>query len=131
MVEYSEAPEVQEIADKLIPEFHPHLVDEAIEYIFRDSAASRGDKVILGMARKVRGLTSYLSRKTKEPYFVMEIAEDMWATLDDAKKKALVDHELCHFGINENGDRFIAPHDIEEFAAVIERHGMWMQGILA
>lgn len=129
MIEYTDAPEVKVIADEIIKAHHPHLEDEEIDYVFRDKAANKGSKTILGMARKMRGLVSFLSRDTTDTFFVMEIALDTWKTLTDEQKNALVDHELCHFGVDDEGNRFIIPHDLEEFAAIIERHGIWSQGI--
>lgn len=129
MIEYTDAPEVKVIADEIIKAHHPHLEDEEIDYVFRDKAANKGSKTILGMARKMRGLVSFLSRDTTDTFFVMEIALDTWKTLTDEQKNALVDHELCHFGVDDEGNRFIIPHDLEEFAVIIERHGIWSQGI--
>lgn len=124
-VEYTPAPEVKDIAGKLIGLYHDPLLNEDIEYVFRSEASSSKGKVVLGKARKVTGLPAYLSRTSEEPFFLMEIALDTWENLSADQKEALVDHELCHFGITEDGRRFILPHDLEEFAAIVERHGLW------
>ena len=130
MIEYTDAPEVKVLAEEIIKAHHPHLEDEEIEYVFRSKASVRGTKVILGLAKKMRGLVSFLSRDSMDTYFLMDIAKDTWETLTDKQKRALVDHELCHFGIDEDdGSRYIIPHDVEEFAIIIERYGVWSQGI--
>jgi len=122
---YTEAPEVAEIAKGLIEKYHQHLLGEDIEYVYRDKAAMKGDKVKLGTARKVSALPAFLSRQSTDPYFLMEIARDEWLSLDAKQREALVDHELCHFGVTEDGSRYIIPHDLEEFTAVVQRHGLW------
>lgn len=127
-VEYSDAPEVRQIAEELISAYHPHLADEEITYVFRSKAANKGSKIVLAMARKIRGLVSFLSRKSDDDYFLMEVAFDTWGKLNDTSKKAVVDHELCHFGITEDGVRYIIPHDLEEFNAVVQRYGLWREG---
>lgn len=128
-VEYTSAVEVLNIAEKLIQEHHQHLQGELIEYIFRDKAASKGGKIVFGKARKIRGLTAYLSRPEEDEYFLMEIGLDAWKTLTQEQKVALVDHELCHFGIDDNGNKVIIPHDLEEFVAVVDRHGLWSRSV--
>jgi hypothetical protein len=55
----------------------------------------------------------------------------MWTTLSKEQRVALVDHELCHFEVEYPDDDekqrtiHITGHDVEEFTAVIERHGAW------
>lgn len=128
-IEYTDAPEVKVLAEEIIKAHHPHLVGEDIEYVFRSNATTRGTKTILALAKKMRGLVSYLSRDTMDTYFLMDVALDTWETLTDKQKTALVDHELCHFGFDDTGNRIINPHDVEEFAEIIERYGVWSQGI--
>lgn len=64
----------------------------------------------------------------------MEIAADMWDNvLSDEQRVALVDHELYHFRVDRNDDDdvvlSIRPHELEEFAAVLARHGLWRPDI--
>lgn len=60
-----------------------------------------------------------------------------WDGLTTSQREALIDHELCHAAIvlDDDGqpkkdDRGrlvcrIKKHDMEEFRAVVERHGLW------
>lgn len=123
--EYTEAPEVAEIAERLIERHHTHLLGLDIEYVFRSGTPARGSKAVLGRARKVQGLAAYLSRTSEEPFFLIEITEHTWGDLTQAQKEALVDHELCHFGVTEEGNLHIIPHDLDEFTIIVERHGLW------
>lgn len=135
---YWHAPEVEEIAQKLIAEHHSHLAGVEIKCVFREPAAKNKGKVVLGKARKIGGLNAHLvglarpyDRGDDPPdFFVIEIASMTWLQLTEAQRLALVDHELCHFDIewNENDDTeklIIRGHDLEEFTEVVARHGLW------
>lgn len=143
-VTYTRAPEVQAIADQLIPKHHRHLLDfqTRIDYVFRSEAAKTGGKIVAGKARKIGGLNAFLTlgddaqegrpdgeTPPVEPFFVVEIAADIWEILSPVQRQALVDHELCHckVGLSEQGDVVLKTqaHDVEEFKAIVERHGLW------
>lgn len=156
-VTYTAAPQVANIAERLIKEHHEHLVDVNVEYVFRSEHAERHGHVVLGKARKVSGLNAFLVKKavmsrveatieTKtgvgvplesfadtEPFFVIEIAQDIWNVMDKAEREALVDHELCHCRTKVNKDHelqlYVAPHDLEDFNAVVARHGLWQGNV--
>lgn len=148
-VTYSKAPEVEEIARRLIAQHHTHLLELGhvrIEYLFRSEAASSNGKTVYGKARKLSGLGAFLAlgddapegrpdaeTPEVEPFFVMEIAADCWATLTPKQRIALVDHELSHFKVAVNHDTGVklslAAHDLEEFKVIVERHGLWRSDI--
>lgn len=130
MTEYRRADEVAHIAWETIQSHHPHLEHIRIDYVWRDQAASKGGKAVLGKARKVGGLNAFLARNDGNSddymdFFVMEIAEDTWAGMDANQRKALVDHELLHMGLNDKAQLTIIPHDCEAFNLEIVRHGLW------
>ena len=132
------APEVEEIGLKLIEtvERHRPLQRALIEYVFIDKAPVSKGRIVLGRARRMSGLAAFLLRgaRTGErfeppfPFFVIEISHNTWIGLDDAQRRALVDHELCHCVLEETEDGevlSIRGHDFEEFAEIIQRHGLW------
>jgi hypothetical protein len=137
-----EAPEVKDIAERLIMAHHPNLelwMDE-IRYVFRNEATKSKGKTVFGKAHKITKLACYLANNSPgdvnsfddDPppadMFVMEIAADVWEVLTLAQRDALVDHELSHFDIEYDEDgfkRLIRPHDLEEFTAIAKRHGAW------
>ena len=47
--------------------------------------------------------------------------------LTEKQRLALIDHELCHIvrDVDSDSGFSMRSHDIEEFAAVVERHGAW------
>lgn len=143
-VTYSIAPQVANIAERLVKEHHDHLVDIHVEYVFRSEHAERHGHVVLGKARKVSGLNAFLVGRYRaavddldasvdEPFFVIEIASDLWHVMDAKEREALVDHELSHCRTKMSKDLelqlFVAPHDVEEFSSVLARHGLWRKNL--
>lgn len=138
MTTYTPAPEVERIAEKLIHAHHRHLLNVPITYVWRDKATISKGNAVLGKARKLTGLPAHLVhlvRHDQPPdeidFFVIEIAADYWEVLTVDQRTALVDHELCHLGVEipDGADKdlklVVRGHDLEEFAAVVARHGLW------
>lgn len=138
--EYWRAPEVAKVADELIPKHHDHLnrTDVTIKYLFRHPAAKSHGRIVYGKADKVSGRSAYLVAlehdhriDEDEPvdFFVVEIAHEPWVGLTPDQRRALVDHELCHLDVelDDDGNRKLGTlgHDLEEFTAVVKRHGLW------
>lgn len=139
---YKHAQEVEDIALDLIPKYHGHLQDfnVHIEYVFVSKAPKRNGKEIWGTCRRVSGFNAYMSHSQgDEPFFVIVISEPVWDVLPQDKREALVDHELCHAWSeadqSEDDDEAdpvklsLRPHDLEEFSAIVRRHGLWREDI--
>lgn len=139
---YRPAPEVAAIAEKLIEQYHQHIKDfnVRVEYVFQDKIQMKGDNEVWGTCRKITNLNAYLAsneQSSGDPFFVISIAEPVWEILPEKERMALVDHELCHTAAEyqEKDDEepvvklAIKPHDMEEFACIVRRHGMWRDSI--
>lgn len=137
---YTLAPDVRDIAQDLIVNYHQHLMNVRVEYLFMDKTPVSKGKATWGRMRKVTGLSAFLANLTQkgpdyvegdepsefnEPFFVMEISAEIWSQLNEKQRRALVDHELSHAWVDEDGELVTMGHDIEEFAGVIKRHGLW------
>lgn len=135
---YTEAPEVERLARSLIGEYHRHLMSERIEFVFCEKTPTKGGKETWGRARKVTGLNAFLAGQDAadddaDAFFVIEIARPVWDGINDRQRAALVDHELAHCWFEEQTDdegnvktiRKLLAHDLEEFSAIILRHGVW------
>lgn len=135
MPDYKDAPEVRAIAEELIAEYHPHLVGKRIAYAFSDKAGRKNGKTVLGTASIESGKSVFFAAGAPSEYqggkfFLMTISEPNWRVLKREQRLALVDHELAHMGKDpETGEVCLWPHDIEEFTAVVERHGLWMRDV--
>ncbi len=139
---YRPAPSVKRIAQTLIAKHHTDLADVRIEYVFRSETAKSGGKEVWGKARKISGLNAFLATDAEmsdvvpaEDFFVIEIAEPVWTVLGEKERTALVDHELCHCGVQfdekEELQLVLVPHDVEEFRQVVARHGLWRPDVEA
>lgn len=138
MAEWMPAPEVEAIAESLIEEIDRHmdLGKARIEYVFVRPAPKSKGRTVWGSARKISGLAAHLAARHRAarfrepvPFFVVSISHDIWVDLDERQRRALVDHELCHLWVAEDEDGElvlgVGGHDVEEFAGVIARHGLW------
>jgi hypothetical protein len=127
-IKYEIAKDVQNLAETLIAKYHPHLVDANIAYIFKTDTWKKNGKTILGSAHRC-------SEKEKLLHgydFIITLNHFVWATVDVKTKMAILDHELCHCGWNDDEAKFIlVPHDLEDFVDVVRRHGLYMPDVEA
>ncbi len=127
--EFSPAPEVQAIAEKLIEIFKPELEGFEIKYIFASENPRKDGRECIGLARKVTGLNAYLAGFS-EGFFVLETGEPAYRGLDENSRIAFILHELNHFGITDVGNLALIPHDIEEFSQVVEVFGAYREDLI-
>lgn len=75
--------------------------------------------------------TSGLVRDYSEADFVIWLGADNCQGMTKHQVEALLFHELCHAGRDENGNRTIIKHDMEEFVAVVREYGLVSPSIRA
>jgi hypothetical protein len=145
--EYWRAYEVEKIVADLIPLHHDHLsrTDVTIRCVFRSPTGKRRGHIVLGRARRISGLNAHLVGLDKRDdlnddpvdFFCIEVASEPWHELTMPQREALVDHELCHFWVSLPDDPedhrklVMLGHDLEEFNAVVRRHGLWRPDLKA
>jgi len=112
--------EIRDMADAIQNAHHGELDGLSIVYVMNPREQKKGSHVILGKAAK----QSPLQRLLHNFDFAIVISAPRWVTLTEPQQKALLDHELCHCGVDDDGKPVMVEHDIEEFSAVVERHGM-------
>lgn len=139
---FTPAPEVEAIANDLIPKYHHYLAEfnVRIEYVFIDKTPKSKGKEIWGTCRRVSNLNAFLAneKQNSDSFFVITISKPVWDVLPLDKQTALVDHELCHAyaELNPKEDEepvktSINPHDLEEFTCIVRRYGLWRADIEA
>lgn len=151
-VKFWDAPEVEAIANELIPKYHQHLLDfnVKIRYLFVSKTPKSGGKEVWGTCRKVSGMNAFLEGGAKNdgPFFVITMSKDVWELLSEDKRRALTDHELCHASASvkqakdeadadldaeieqDNPVKLsIKPHDLEEFSDIVRRYGLWREDV--
>jgi predicted metallopeptidase len=137
---YYPAPEVETLSKDIITKYHEHLKDTRIEYVFTDKVPKQGNKEIWAYVRKISSLNAYLASEAVDqnnvqttPFFVMVVTEPIWKELSNAKREALIDHELLHCGVEIDDEGTaklkLLPHDLEEFTAIVQRHGLWREDV--
>jgi len=123
---YGEAEEIGQIATHLITNQHPHLATAKFRFLFRDKASKKGGKAVMGTVKKMSDLMLYLI----DVHFLVEVPLEIWNTLDNSKRTALVDHllERC---AGEEDEKTAAMKwsvrlpDVHEFSSIFRRHGAW------
>ena len=126
---------------RLVEQFHPELRDATIALAWCTSWKPDVDGYCpLGKCKRA----SDLDRELAPFDFVILLLESFWTSLGvtDEQRDALLDHELCHATVKldrRTGDPVIdargrtvyrlRKHDIEEFACIAERHGMWKRNL--
>lgn len=131
---YSVDNELEQLANGLIKAHHPSLEAVRIAYVFRDQAPVSNGKTVAGMTYRCDDRNFALHHFD----FVIEIAKDVWQDATNDFRRALMDHELCHprLVLDEDGRPIrdektgrlkvgINKHDVEEFDAILERHGAY------
>lgn len=125
---YSEAPrDLLSAVSELINLYHPELADASIGIVFRDQATKTAGRPEVAKTSKVRPQDKFFMSEGFD--FIVVIAEDVWVKLSREQRLAALDHELCHMAYAD-GKASIFPHDIEEFSAVLKRHGPWNADLL-
>lgn len=128
--------EPYKILDSVRTASHKKISEARIALAWRKELSPDADgHLVLGKCVKV----SDLNKEFTEYDFIILLNEEVWNdsefTID--KKRALVDHELCHAACafdennlpkyDERGRRVFRTrkHDIEEFHEVVQRHGCY------
>lgn len=119
--------EAEPLMRDLVASYHPHLDRARIAIVGRPEALVQKGKTLDAPAATVSHPTNALLEYAGQSFdYVITVALDVWGRLDTAQRSALLDHELCHAaGQNEAGRWHLRGHDVEEFAVIIQRHGLW------
>ena len=122
--------EIQQMINQLVGEAHPHLADIAdqIVVIFKDKCSRKGGSPVLGKTSKAPAIIKVLGEADYE--FVIELGADCWNMLTPEQKIALLDHQLCFIGGEEDPKTaemkyYLTTPDVFYFSQEIERHGSW------
>jgi hypothetical protein len=129
---FFDAESVVEIAERLVSQYHPELATARIKYLFQEKAGKKGGKPVLGKVQKVSGVLEHFA----DCDFLVILAQDTWADLDNTKRTALVDHllERCT-GEEDPEDPGAAMKwktrepDVHEFSTILQRYGAWTEDL--
>ncbi len=122
---YCPASEVEAMAKELIREYHPHLQEASIAYLFRTGSWKNRGQVVTGKALAAPQMWRHISSYD----LVLIVNQTIWANLERKGQRALLDHELSRFTAPKK-DRAgnlrweLQEQDLKEFSQVIKRHGI-------
>jgi len=127
---------IKRLVDALYVEHRTDLDDiPNIICIFRAKALFSAGKVTIASIKKVSEkenlIHSYYDGHEDIDY-VLEIAADIWPGLNVIQKEAVLMHELQHIDQTMKNDDIkwgLRKHQIEEFASVLNRYGLYMSDI--
>ena len=92
----------------------------SIAFIRSDVKKKGKNKIIFADCRKVSEVyTAFIHYD-----FIITFYEPNVALLDEDKIKVLMWHELKHCGVDEKGNPYVVPHDIEDFSCIIKEYGL-------
>ena len=127
MTEWSEASgELIHIAQEIVTKYYPGLKEARIGFVFRDEAQKSNGKELAGSTAKV----SPKEQVYLDLDFLIWVSEKDWTAMASDVREALIDHLLAHCAGNPYTGWKIRPHDIEEFAVVISRRGLWNHSLM-
>jgi hypothetical protein len=129
---YGTAELVEQMAAGLIPMYHPELATARFRYVFVDKASMKNGKPVRGKVKRITGVMDFLL----ESDFLVEVACDQWNELNENQRRALVDHllEACTGEEDEENGTMkwgVREPDVQEFAAILRRHGAWNEDLAA
>jgi len=114
----------------LVSKYHPDLVlvEDEIAVVFKEKATTTGEAVIAGKTAKATKLLGVLGEIDFK--FIITLGADVWQTLSDPQRIALLDHHLCACRVEENPQSgtmkcFVQPPDVSFYKDELERHGCW------
>lgn len=118
--------------------WHDHLRDAEIVLAWMiGKKADRDGRITLGRCRKV----GELDRQLQQADLVIVLNQEYWTSFNEEQRLALLDHELCHADVAIDSDNEpkvdghqrkqfrLRKHDIEEFSAVVKRHGIYKRDL--
>jgi len=109
-----------------------------IRFVHRSGTLAGEGCKVLANCRRLPGLPSALTqpgglaetpdgpRAKPIPVYVIQIAEEVWSYADDARRTALIHHELSHISPVTGKIRV---HTAEDFASTAYRYGAWQAGL--
>lgn len=121
---YKTSTELSDMAQEIIETAMPRLIGCPIVYMTSDKPKKSGNMIIYADAEKATDKWSALTGVN----FVITFYKDAEGLTQKARH-ILMEHELMHIGWDpDEGTKKIIPHDVQDFAAILNKYGMdWHQ----
>ena len=115
----------QDLFDVLIDRDHPALRRFALALLFKPKCTVRGSRIVRGTAQ----LATPREQELYGAQAFVTLGYDEWADCTERQREAIIDHQLYHFAVSEDEELVMVGHDVEEFDAVLLKHGSWEEGL--
>lgn len=124
-LDFLPADDVRRLAERLIEqnESFRHLRDMRLEYRWKREGGKSKGKATLGKCIKATGLLRHFTQFDFVIWLAADHARDAFMTYRQVE--ALVFHELCHAGRDEQGRPSVEAHDFEGFGKELQVYGAW------
>jgi hypothetical protein len=133
MTTYTPAPEVEALLMQIIRAHHPDIKTARFYCLFRDVPKFSKGKLVFASVKK---FPPELTPSAGEHDFLLTVDEKAWSEASPERRAYVLDHEASHCQQSkvieshpETGEAVrcefnLTGHDVEDFAAVIGRHGL-------
>jgi hypothetical protein len=130
---YELSESVEQVANSLIPNYHPDLATVKIAYLVCDTESKRNGKPVLGTTRKLSAEMKVLSSGDYD--FVITVPLPIWNDMPNERRAAMLDSLLERISAEENqetGDVSLKVRqpDVQEFTSILQRHGAWNESLV-
>ena len=141
MVQYTAAPAVGTMIRTIVEASHPRLAGLRVDAMFSDPPPTSRGKKLAGKVQVVSGLAALYAGPrmavgeyySPAPFFLLTLHHPRWNGNPEKWRAALIDHLLtcCEAEEDENGVAKLSlrHYDVQEFREVVERHGLWHEGL--
>lgn len=121
--DYSIAEYYAELSNDIIRDKRPDILAAGISVGFLSCSKEKRkgrDHLVYGECKKVNGWELVFC-----PFDFLIIIYDMNCEgFTDEQIKVLIWHELNHIGIDDRGNHYVKPHDVEDFRNIIDECGI-------
>lgn len=124
---YERSPELKRAAAGLIDEYHQHLLDAEIIYMWRT-----GRWCIKGVNQYGKTMiVPQLWHELTGYDLVVIVNKQAYLHQQDSGRRALLDNLLCQFALTGGGSYQTREHDIKEFSDAVRRNNVCMSNLSA
>lgn len=133
--ELSEAESVESIAKSIMQTCHADLLTAHFLYVFVEKASKKSGRFVAATIKKASPSETYLFNlhTGNSLDFIMIVALDQWNDMDEATRRATIDHVLCRcvVVVNDDGSRVynLQEPTIQEFPEILRRHGAYTEAL--
>lgn len=125
-VEYERMPIIEKDLRELALKLHAHLERAKIYAVGKPKGSKAMCGGVIKLVRVSKTIQTLVKDDLGDCHYLALVGLDKWKALDADAKKRWLDHALCHaLGRDGDGDDWkLLDHDVREFTAVIQRHGL-------